>query len=70
MRLAAEKLRLVQKILTVDDDELLSALSDLFEHIENKEALTELQRKEILLGIKQLEEGKKVSLTDFLEKVS
>lgn len=70
MELAVEKLRLMKQILEIDDDKLISALLDLLEVGKKKAALTDSQQEEILLGLKQLDEGKRISLKDFLEKVS
>ncbi|RAI87129.1 hypothetical protein [Algoriphagus yeomjeoni] len=68
MELAVEKLRLVKQILEINDDKLISALLNLLTMTNSENSLTEEQHQGLLLGIKQLDEGRRVSLKDFLRK--
>ncbi|WP_211318396.1 hypothetical protein [Algoriphagus chordae] len=58
----------MKQILEIDDDKLISALLDLLKPMKKEDVLSDSQRREILLGIKQLDEGRRVSLKDFLGK--
>jgi hypothetical protein len=72
MDLQTSKLELVKLIVNIDNqhviDRLINALKS--EQDDFWFELTEQEKQEIELGIKQLDSGKRVSLEDFLKKVS
>jgi len=72
MNTQASKLELVKLIVDIDNDQIIEKLLDVLKS-EEKDfwiALSESEKKEIELGIKQLDAGQRISLDDFLKKVS
>lgn len=72
MDIQASKLELVKLIVGTDNDQIIEKLLDILKS-EEKDfwiALSESEKKEIELGIKQLDAGQRISLDDFLKKVS
>lgn len=72
MDIQASKLELIELIASTDDNQLIEKLlaplkseTDAF-----WTALSESEKKEIKLGIKQLDAGQRISLDDFIKKVS
>ena len=72
MDIQALKLELVQKILNTESVELLNRLYSTLK-VESPDfwlELTDAQRKEVEIGLEQIECGKTIALEDFLKKVS
>jgi hypothetical protein len=72
MNTQASKLELVKLIVDIDNDQIIEKLLDVLKS-EEKDfwiALSESEKREIELGIKQLDAGQRISLDDFLKKVS
>ncbi|WPR75645.1 hypothetical protein [Algoriphagus sp. NG3] len=66
----AAKLELVKRILDLDDNKLIQGLLDLISTEKETESLSTQEKDEILLGLRQLDAGRRISLDDFLKKVS
>lgn len=72
MTIQDKKLELIKLIAEIQDDKTIDQFSDF---AKNNFKLTwsdvsDLEKRGIELGLKQLEEGKSISLEDFLKKVS
>lgn len=72
MDLQASKLELVRLIMNIDNQNVINKL---IKALKSKDEdfwleLTNEEKKEIELGIKQLDSGQRISLEDFLKKVS
>lgn len=72
MDLHASKLELVRLIMNIDNQNVINKL---IKALKSKDEdfwleLTNEEKKEIELGIKQLDSGQRISLEDFLKKVS
>ncbi len=70
MDIQAAKLELVKRILDLDDNKLIQGLLDLISTEKETESLSTQEKDEILLGLRQLDAGRRISLDDFLKKVS
>ena len=72
MDLQASKLELVKLIVNIDNgkviDKILRVLKS--EQEDFWLELSEIEKEEIQIGIKQLDSGKRISIDDFLAKVS
>ena len=72
MNIQALKLALVRQILQTESEELLNKLYTTIKG-ESKDfwrELTDAQRREVEIGIEQLERGESIALEDFLKEVS
>jgi len=72
MTIQDKKLELIRLIAEIQDDKTIDKVSD-FVRKSCKVSwsdLSDLEKKEIELGLKQLKEGKSIDLEDFLKKVS
>lgn len=72
MDLQSSKIELTKLILNTDNPEIIQKLISFLKGESNVKriSLTNLERKEIDLAIEMLDNGKKISLDDFLRKVS
>ncbi len=72
MDIQATKLELVKLIVNIDNrkviDKILRVLKS--EQEDFWLELSEMEKEEIQIGIKQLDSGKRISIEDFLAKVS
>jgi hypothetical protein len=71
MTIQDKKLELIRLISEIQDDKTIDSLSN-FVRNNCKLAwseVSEIEKREIELGLKLLKEGKRVSLEDFLKKV-
>lgn len=71
MNIQAEKLELVRMILDTDNPGLLTAIKRIFLHSEKKDfwmELSEEQKKEIQLGIEDIDNGNIVDFEDVIDK--
>ena len=72
MDIQASKLELVKLIVNIDNgkviDKILRVLKS--EQEDFWLELSEIEKEEIQIGIKQLDSGKRISIDDFLAKVS
>jgi hypothetical protein len=72
MDIQASKLELVKLIVNIDNgkviDKILSVLKS--EQEDFWLELSEIEKEEIQIGIKQLDSGNRISIDDFLAKVS
>lgn len=72
MDIQSAKLELVKLIVNIDNPKIINKLIKVLKS--EKEdfwlELTEKERQEIKLGISQLDSGQRISLDDFLKKVS
>ena len=72
MNIQATKLKLVREILDINNSEFIQKVAD-FVKKEKADFWNELsasEQKEIEEGIKDLDNGKRVSYTSFLKKIS
>ena len=72
MDFQSSKIELAKLILNLENPKLLNKIVALLqsEEADFYDELSELERKEIQIGLKQLNEGKRISVDDFLKKVS
>ncbi len=72
MGLKTKKLELIKLISNIDNDELIAGISDYLKANMNDwwNDLSQAEKDEIELGIKQLDEGKGISFDDYWRKVS
>jgi len=73
MDLKASKIELMKLILNTNNKELIAKVYGLFKtdlSSTDSEEFTNEQIEEIELGLKQLDDGERISFKDFLEKVS
>ncbi len=69
MDLQASKLELVKRIIDIDNPLMIdSLLSVLKQADEKKPCLSDSDKQEIRLGLKQLDRGERISMEAFLEK--
>jgi len=68
----ATKIELAKLILDLDDPKLIQKIHKLLmdESSSFRKSLTEFEKEEIKLGLEQLNRGERVSVEDFLKKVS
>ena len=72
MDIQSSKLELVRLIINSNNEKLIENLLKMLKS-EQKDfwsELSESEKEEIRLGIKQLDEGERISLDDFIKKVS
>jgi len=72
MDIQSSKLELVKLIINSNNEKLIENLLKMLKS-EQKDfwsELSESEKEEIRLGIKQLDEGERISLDDFIKKVS
>jgi hypothetical protein len=71
MDLQTSKLELVKLIVNIENQNLIDKLIRVLKSEQEDFwlELTELEKQEIDLGIKQLNSGKRISLDDFMKKV-
>ncbi len=72
MDIQALKLELVKQILHTESEELLNKLYSTLK-VQGKDfwlELSEAQRREVEIGLAQIERGETIALEDFLKKVS
>lgn len=72
MDIQTTKIELAKLILNIDSPKLISKIKDLItkETSDFWFTLTESEKEEIMLGIDQLDKGEKISINDYLSKVS
>ena len=71
MNLQTSKMELVKRILDTNNKALVDTIFKLFrENKADKQEFTEVQIEEIQLGLKQLANGERISIEDYLKKVS
>jgi hypothetical protein len=72
MDIQASKLELFKMIYNIEDQNIINNLIKIVRNSQNDFwlELSETQREEIKTGINQLDSGQRISLEDFLKKVS
>ena len=72
MSIQTTKLELIKLILSVENPRIIKKISSLLKNETGDfwNDLSESQKEEIKLGMKQLDEGQGISWDDFLKKVS
>jgi len=72
MDIQASKLELVKLIVNIDNDKVIDKIIKILKSEQEDFwlELSEAEKEEIKIGIKQLDSGKRISLDDFLAKVS
>ena len=72
MDIQTSKLELVKLIINIDNQKIIDKLIRVLKSGEEDFwlELSEQERKEIELGIKQLDSGQRISFDDFIKKVS
>jgi hypothetical protein len=72
MNLQASKLELVKLIVNIDNQKIIEKLLKVLKSEQEDFwlELSENEKQEIRLGIEQLESGQRISLEDFLKKVT
>ena len=71
MDLQTSKLQLVKMIVNINSQKTINKLLNVLKSEQDDFwfGLSEIEKQEIKLGIKQLENGQRISLNDFLEKI-
>lgn len=66
------KIELAKLILELEDPELINKIHNLLldENSSFRKSLSEFEKEEINLGLEQLNRGERISVEDFLKKVS
>ncbi|MDR9417581.1 hypothetical protein [Gracilimonas sp.] len=72
MDIQTTKIELAKLVLELNNPELVKKIHDLIVSEENefKQKLSSTEKEEIELGLKQLNRGERISIQDFLKKVS
>ena len=72
MDVQAAKIALAKLILDLDDPSLILRMKELLsEELEGQDqSISSQERKEIQLGLSQLDRGEQISFDDFLDRVS
>ena len=72
MNVQSTKIELAKLILSIENPKVISRIAEFLmsETQDFWNELSEVEKKEIELGIKQLNEGKRTSFDDFLKRVS
>ena len=72
MDLQTSKIELAKLILNIESPNLISKIKDLItkESSDFWLSLTDSEKEEIIFGIDQLDKGQRISLDDYLNKVS
>jgi len=72
MDLKSSKLELVRLILNIDNQQVIDKLTSILKEQDQDfwDELTDQQKEEIKLGISQLDEGRRISLEEFISKHS
>lgn len=72
MDIQSSKIELVRMILNIENPKLIARLSEFLKRETQDfwEELSEIEKKEIEIGLKQLENGERIDFDDFLKKVS
>jgi len=72
MDLQTSKIELAKLILNIDSPRLITKIKDLVtkETSDFWFSLTDSEKEEIKFGIKQLDKGQRISVSDYLNKVS
>ncbi len=65
--LAARKLNLIQLLTSIDDEDVITQLESIFEKISWDDLSDEI-KESIKRGIKDADEGRKISFEEFLKK--
>lgn len=72
MDFQSSKIELAKLILNLENPKLLNKIITLLqsEQADFFDELSKLEKKEIQIGLEQLNDGKRISVDDFLKKVS
>jgi hypothetical protein len=72
MDLQSSKLELVRLILKIDNQQIINKLTAMLKEQDQDfwNELSDQQKEEIKLGIKQLDDGQRISLEEFISKHS
>ncbi|HSI77668.1 hypothetical protein [Lunatibacter salilacus] len=72
MDIQSSKIELVRLILNIENPKLIARLSEFLKRETQDfwEELSEIEKKEIEIGLKQLDNGERIDFDDFLKKVS
>lgn len=72
MNIQASKIELVKLILNIENSTIINKMLDMLKNDETDFylELSETEKEEINLGIQQLDKGQRISLEDFMKKVS
>ena len=69
MKLSEEKIDIIQKVIELEDEEKLDQIHELLSENENLNQLTESEKRSIERGLKDLDEGRKISYPEFKERL-
>ncbi|MFN5417017.1 MAG: hypothetical protein ACK5B9_08185 [Flavobacteriia bacterium] len=72
MNIQASKIELVKLILNIENSSIINKILDILKNdtTDFYLELSESEKEEINLGIQQLDNGERISLEDFMKKVS
>jgi hypothetical protein len=72
MSIQSTKIELIKLILSVENPKIIKKISSILKNETNDfwNSLTDTQKEEISLGMRQIDEGHSISWDDFLKKVS
>jgi CTP:phosphocholine cytidylyltransferase-like protein len=71
MNIQAEKLEIMRMILETDNPKIITSIKKIFNKSAEKdfwETISQSQKKDILMGIKEIENGDIVDYDDFISK--
>src|SRR6185503_9589616 len=69
MKLSEEKIDIIQKVIELEDEEKLDQIHELLSQEENATELTESEKQSIERGLKDLDEGRKISYSEFKQRL-
>ena len=69
MKLSEEKIDIIQKVIELEDEAKLDQIHELLTKDDNRNNLTESEKRSIERGLKDLDEGRKISYQEFKERL-
>lgn len=69
MKLSEEKIDIIQKVIELDDDAKLDQIHELLSEEQELNELTQSEKQSIERGLKDLDEGRKISYSEFKERL-
>lgn len=69
MKLSEEKIDIIQRVIELDDEEKLDQIHELLAEEKNQHQLTDEEKQSIERGLKDLDEGKKISYQEFKQRL-
>jgi len=69
MKLSEEKIDIIQRVIELDDEEKLDQIHEILAEEKNLHELTDEEKQSIERGLKDLDEGKKISYQEFKQRL-